>query len=99
MCESIDVAAADSEEEQLAIIAGNEIGRCEDDIGIILQDKLLRSARFWRIHVPSPSDKNVWARFPYRDKRPMLTSSAHHGIKEQIWQRWLIVFGPYLWNI
>jgi hypothetical protein len=45
---------------------------CEDDLDILLQDRLIKSARFWRVNVPSVSDKDSWGKFTYRTPRPKL---------------------------
>lgn len=70
--------------------AQDELGLREDDLSILLQEKLLRSARHWRILVPSVWDKSSWNKSPSR-KRPMLKPEVAYGIREQILQRWVIV--------
>lgn len=92
ICERIP-AEGDVCLEEEAREAGDIQAQYEDDIDILFQDRLIRSARRWRIHVPSPSDKESWGRFAYRKQRPMLKPAAAHAIHEQRIQRWLMLFG------
>jgi hypothetical protein len=64
-----------------------DYGVREDNLNILLQDKLLRSAYRWGIHVPSLSEKESWQRFPYRSKRWMLNLNYAYDQRPERWSR------------
>ena len=89
---SYDVTKEDAAEEEGRSLI-NRWGECDDDLALLDQEKLLRSARFWRVRIPSMSDKEAWGKFAFRYQCGKLTEKAAHEIRERIRERWLMAFG------
>lgn len=70
---------------------GDQLGKLDDDVSILVQERLLKSARFWGIYVPPLIDKETWCRFSYR-KGFMLKKVGVYRIREQRLQRQMIFF-------
>ncbi len=75
--------------------AATVYAKCDDDLSILLQRRLIRSAHRWRIRVPSASDRTLWDKFPYRTNDRRLKPNSVHEIQETRIQRRVTAFGLF----
>ncbi len=82
-----DEGNTNSTVDQLLQIASKH----EEELNLLLQNRLIASARRWRIYVPSRSDKHVWVN--HYTGMSFLNTQAAHSIREQRRNRWLAIVG------